>query len=193
MSMDLGGIDARKLWRLSRREYDRLVSAGAFEGQRLELLRGLLVRMSPQEPLHADTVFRLHRVLQTALGRRAIVRAQLPLVAADDSEPEPDLAVVSLGDYSKEHPKAALLAVEIADSSLRLDRTIKAALYAAMGVPEYWIVDLRHRTIEVFTRPETGSYADRRIARTGGVIRLVSLPRVKLHVASAFRPRMRGR
>ena len=70
------------------------------------------------------------------------VRTHSPLAVSDDSEPEPDVAVVSAGDYSTRHPQTALLVIEVADSSLQKDRRVKAALYAAAGIPEFWLVDL---------------------------------------------------
>jgi Uma2 family endonuclease len=145
---------------LHRREYDRLVELGSFDDERLELLGGLLVAMSPQGTEHADVISRLATLLVKALADRALVRSHSPLVVADDSEPEPDVAVVEPGDYSCEHPSAALLVVEVSDSSLRTDREVKAPLYAAAGIQEYWIVNLVDRVIEVHRAPREGRYTD---------------------------------
>jgi Uma2 family endonuclease len=85
----------------------------------------------------------------------AHVQVQAPLALGTDSEPEPDVAVISGSrrDYA-EHPQAALLVIEVADSSLRFDRQVKGPLYARAGIPEYWIVNLVDRTLEVYRQPE---------------------------------------
>ncbi len=145
---------------LRRLEYDRLVDLGLFEGEKVELLRGVIVRMSPQGVAHASTIQSLTQLLVLALAatKRAAVRVQLPLALADDSEPEPDIAVVEPGDYREQHPSRALIVIEVADSSLTLDRGEKAELYARAGIPEYWIVDVGRRLLEVHTDAVAGVY-----------------------------------
>jgi len=96
----------------------------------------------------------------------------LVVAAGDDSEPQPDVAVVPKGDYRAAHPAHALLLIEVADSSLKKDRTVKARLYAERGVPEYWIVDLRGGVIEVHSDVVNGAYARITPYRTGDVIAL---------------------
>ena len=91
----------------------------------------------------------LTQILVPPLVGRAAVRVQLPIVAADESEPEPDVAVVPLGDYSREHPATAFLVIEVADSSIRKDRLVKAPLYAKSRFGEYWLFDVRTRSVEV--------------------------------------------
>jgi Uma2 family endonuclease len=144
---------------LRRQEYDRLVAAGCFEDEQIELLEGVLVAMSPQGTAHAYAVGQLNMLLAPALVGRAIIRPQCPFAASDDSEPEPDLAVVPKANYLHEHPAGALLLIEVAESSLRKDRLIKASIYARAGVPEYWIVDINAGCIEVYRAPRDGVYA----------------------------------
>jgi Uma2 family endonuclease len=141
-------------WR--RAEYDRLIELGMFVGERLELLDGLLVVREPQGSPHAAVVTHLGRVLSTAFGAGWHVRLQAPLALDDDSEPEPDVAIVAGAalDYVAGHPSTAALIVEVADSSLRLDRRVKAELYAQALQPEYWIVNLADRVLEVHREPE---------------------------------------
>jgi Uma2 family endonuclease len=158
------------LRRLTRAEYDRMIELGFFRGERLELIHGALLRMSPIGPPHAAAVTCLNRLLVTRLSDRAEVRIQQPIYAVDDSEPEPDVAVVPLGDYSRRHPEGAFLIIEVADSSLEHDRETKAPLYAASGVREYWIVDVAARAIEVFTDPEGGRYARVRRVASGAAV-----------------------
>jgi Uma2 family endonuclease len=109
-----------------------------FEHERVELIRGMVLTMSPIGPAHADPIDVLTRRLVLAMGDRAVVRVQQPFAASDDSEPEPDLALVPPGRYAADHPRQARLVIEVAQSSLTYDRETKAPLYAESGVPEYW-------------------------------------------------------
>ncbi len=153
---DLGPDHLR---RFTRAEYERMAELGFFlPEERVELLRGVVVRVSPQGPLHSDVVDRLNRILQRGLDEQARLRCQGPFAAGDDSEPEPDLAVYPEQDYSREHPTQALLLIEVSDSSLRKDRGIKREIYAEVGVPEYWVVDVQARTVEVYTQPGSAGY-----------------------------------
>jgi Uma2 family endonuclease len=168
---------------LARAEYDRLVAMGAFENERIELLSGVLVEMRPQNPAHAYPIQQLVEVLVRALKGRAKVRGQLPLALADDSEPEPDIAVVPLGDYSKQHPQTASLVVEVADSSLNKDRGVKRRLYASAGIPEYWLINLIEGVVERRTKPGNASYGqEERLERNARVV-LVSFPDIEIALA----------
>src|SRR5712664_3324390 len=136
-------------WR--RVEYDRLVELGMFAGERLELLNGLLVVSEPQGSPHTSIVSHVARVLERAFGPGWYARQHAPLALDDDSEPEPDVAIVP-GEplaYYAAHPRTAALVVEVADSSLRLDRRLKAELYARNRLPEYWTVNLTDAVLEV--------------------------------------------
>ena len=167
---------------LQRVEYERIVEVGLFEGERVELLRGALVSMGPQGAGHAEVVTRLTEALVVALRGRARVRTQCPFAASDDSEPEPDVAVVPVADHSRAHPAAAHLVVEVAQTSLRKDRLIKAGIYAANGVPEYWVVDLEGRRIEVHTEPADGRYREVVAQACGCAIALTAFPDVRVTV-----------
>jgi len=168
-------IAARQIWPdrirpLRRVEYDRLVESGLLQDSRTELLLGALIDRTPQGPLHADVIRRLAERLIRELPPQVQTRVQSPLAVSDDSEPEPDLAVVPAGDYRSIHPATALLVVEVADTSVLKDRGIKTAIYAAAGIPEYWLVNLAEGIIEIHRRPESGRYADvDRLDRTGTV------------------------
>jgi Uma2 family endonuclease len=145
---------------LQRVEYDRMVDLGLLEGEKVELLKGFIVRMSPTGVPHASVVQWLNRRLVLALSAsgRAEIRVQAPLAASHDSEPEPDVAVVAPRSYRDAHPTTAFLIIEVSESSLRFDRNEKAEIYAAAGVEEYWIVDTRHELIEVRTDILDGHY-----------------------------------
>ena len=143
---------------LRREEYDRLVDAGVFDGERLELLWGLIVTMSPQGAPHAWVIQVLTQPFVERLGSQANLRVQLPLAVSEYSEPEPDLALVVRSDeWRKRHPETALLVVEVSGSSLRVDRK-KTRLYAAAGCPETWVVDVEAGHVEVYTDPAGGQY-----------------------------------
>ena len=166
-------IAAREIWPdrirpLKRVEYDRLVESGLLQDSRTELLLGALIDMTPQGPLHAEVISRLADRLIRELPPQVRTRVQSPLALSDDSEPEPDLAVVPAGDYRSTHPTTALLVIEVAETSVLKDRGIKTALYATAGIPEYWLVNLAEGVIEVHRRPAMGRYAEvQRLDRTG--------------------------
>lgn len=171
---------------ITRAEYDRLVALGFFDAdEQVELLYGVLVRMTPQDPPHSSVVQKLTRALAPLLPR-AEMRIQLPFAASDDSEPEPDVAMVPLGSYADQHPREALLIVEVADSSLRKDRDVKSRLYAECGVPEYWVVDVPARTVEVYRAPTEGAYAQRETRGLGERIALLRFADVAVSVSDLF-------
>jgi Uma2 family endonuclease len=143
---------------LRRVEYEQLVEAGVFTDERIELLQGVLVQMSPQGTEHADVVSRLAMLFIRTLGDEVVARSHSPFAASDDSEPEPDLALVPPGDYRRGHPAHAFLIVEVADSSLSKDSRIKADLYARSRVDEYWIVDLNARSVLVHAASDGMAY-----------------------------------
>jgi Uma2 family endonuclease len=175
-------LDPAMVRPLKRAEYDQLVAAGAFENERVELLEGMVVKMNPKGPPHEDAIQELNRLLVLAVVGRATVRIQSSFAASDRSEPEPDLAVVPLGRYKMEHPKVAYLVIEVADSSLAHDRNVKAPVYAAAGVPEYWIVNLIDGVIEVSTHPKAGAYTKTQLYRRGTSITPSELPYVTIAV-----------
>lgn len=183
---NLPDVDSSKVRRLKREEYDRLVDLGVFERERVELIRGVIVRMSPQGAPHAGPIEILNELLVPALLGRARVRIQLPLVAPYESEPEPDIAVVAKADHTKQHPAAAHLVIEVARTSVEYDRATKGPLYAAMDVPEYWVVDVTARAIEVYRRPREGRYEESTVFRTGASITLVAFPDVCIEVAAVL-------
>jgi Uma2 family endonuclease len=164
-ALEASGPPERRLF--TRAEYQRLGDLGLFDGERLELIGGEIVRkVTPQHSRHAAAIRHVEEALRAAFGQGVDVRVQLPLALAEHSEPEPDVSVVpgSFRDYVDDHPKSALLIVEVADSSLRFDRGAKASLYAAAGVPEYWIVNIRERTVEVRSQPASDERAPFRAA-----------------------------
>jgi Uma2 family endonuclease len=155
---------------LRRVEYDQLVELGAFQGEHIELLEGVLVPMSPIGPPHGSSIQKLNALLVPVLAGRAAVRIQSPFAALELSEPEPDVTVVPLGEYADAHPDRAHLIIEVAESSLSVDRGIKQRLYAACGVPEYWIVNLVERRLEVHRQPTGSRYGSRAVLEAGATV-----------------------
>jgi Uma2 family endonuclease len=146
----------------TRLEYERLVDLGAFRpGEHLELVAGALLVREPEGGPHATAVGLVEDALREAFGRGFIVRAQNPIALDDDSEPEPDVAVVpgQRRDYTRAHPAHPLLVVEVADTSLPLDRAQKASLYARAGIADYWIVNLVDGVLEVHRDPVAAAEA----------------------------------
>jgi Uma2 family endonuclease len=173
---------------LRRVEYDRLVELGFFADERLELLEGILVTMSPQGSRHATAIQRLNMTLAPALVGRADVRVQSPFAATDNSEPEPDVAVVPSADYLNAHPSRAFLIIEVAESSVARDRA-KAPLYAVAGVSECWIVNLDDDIVEVHREPRNGVFATVRKHGLGEELRLVAFPEIAVRTDTAIPPR----
>lgn len=176
-------VSPDRIRRLTRVEYDTLVESGLLQDCRVELLLGAMIDMSPQGPLHAETVRRLAERFIRALPTDVHTRVQSPLALTADSEPEPDLAVVAAGDYRTGHPTQALLVVEVAETSLRKDRGIKTGLYATAGVPEFWLVNLPEQIVEVHRLPDTGRYSE--IVRIGmsGVVESDQFPTLRIAAA----------
>ncbi len=151
--------------RWTRLEYEQLVEKGFLgSGDQVELLEGRLVVREPQHSPHATATRLAQEALRFAFGSGWDVRAGLPLALGRLSEPEPDVSVVrgSPRDYRDAHPTQAVVVVEVADTSLRLDRTRKARIYARAGIPDYWIVNLTTRILEVYRDPIAVDPARRR-------------------------------
>jgi Uma2 family endonuclease len=172
---------------LKRAEYERLVAEGAFDDERVELLGGVIVEMSPQDPRHAFAIERLTALLVPLARGKASLRPQLSFVASDDSVPEPDLTLVPLADYGAAHPTSAFLVIEVSNASLRKDRSIKAEVYARAGVPEYWVVDLAGRSVEVRTMPEDGVYTKLEVARPGEKLPVPGLAGAEIAISDFLR------
>ena len=139
-------------------EFSRMGEAGIFQpGDRLELIEGEIIDMSPIGRRHAACVRRLNNLLTSSLGAQAVIDAQNPVVLGDLSQPQPDLAVFKYRDdfYAASHPRSqdVVFLVEVADSSILYDRDTKIPLYARHGIPEVWLVDLNGAAVEVFRDP----------------------------------------
>jgi Uma2 family endonuclease len=181
--------------RWTRIEYDRLVELGVFRGESIELLGGQLFVAEPQSSDHATAVGLVDDALRAALPAGWIVRSQMPVALDEESEPEPDLAVVpgTRAAYRRTHPARPVLAIEVAKSSLEFDRLHKGSLYARAGVRDYWIVNLIDRVVEVHrdpgpdpSAPHGWRYLTRETVAAPGFVVPLALPAVRIAVAALF-------
>ncbi|MDZ8054469.1 MAG: Uma2 family endonuclease [Aulosira sp. ZfuVER01] len=144
-------------------DYHRMIEAGILRGRHVELLAGEIVEMSPETPIHYTTAKRGAKYLEELLSGKADVRFDGPITLSN-SEPEPDIAIVRLPEltYSDRHPAPADIfwIVEVANTSLKKDLDLKAAIYATAGIPEYWVLDLSTKQMIVFRNPQPGKYTE---------------------------------
>ncbi len=153
-------LSAPRPFRYTLDRYHEAIEAGVLtENDRIELIHGELIeKMSIGKP-HRDCVDRLNTYFTTRYIQTHICAVQNPVTLAPDSEPEPDYALVIRESYSQRsgnpEPPDIPLVIEVADSSLPFDREVKAPLYAAAGILEYWIINLKHDQVEVYTQPNT--------------------------------------
>ncbi len=180
---------ARRLF--TREEYHRMAEVGILKPtDRVELIRGEIVEMSPPGRRHVAFVNNLNQLLVTRLAGRAIVSVQNPVALADDSEPQPDLAVVRRRAVPYKEAEIAsddvLLLIEVAESSLAYDRSTKLRLYAEAGVAEYWVVNGAAEGIEVHRAPEPGGYRDVSRLTGSATVSLGAFPDVVLTLAEIF-------
>ncbi len=175
-------VDVEQIRRFTRKEYDLMVERGIIEeDEKVELLRGQIVPMSPIGSRHTKLMIWLTQRLIRGLDESYEVRPACPFAADDYSEPEPDLAVRKQDDR-RDHPDELLLVIEISDSSLRKDRGLKQAIYAASAVPEYWIFDVQHDLVEVYTRPRGEAYEQLQTLRAGDVLRPTQIPELAIAI-----------
>lgn len=180
--------------RWSRAAYDRLIEIGIFRpGDPVELLGGELVVAEPQSSPHYTAICLAEEALRGAFGAGWQIRTQGPIALDDESEPEPDVAVAHGGvrDYSREHPARPALVVEVAVSSLPLDRNHKGSLYARARLDDYWIVNIVDRVLEVYRQPAVDasapfgwSYASRQTLGADSFIAPLAAPQASVAVAA---------
>lgn len=163
-------------------DLDRMLAAGILdEDDKVELLEGEFIVMSAMGDPHIWAVRRLTRALVPAIGERAWVNVALAVRSSRYSEPEPDLSIQP-APASGKSPKLPTphLVVEVSDSSLHKDRTLKQRIYSQAGVPEYWIVNLVEYQIEVYTEPRGARYAKCVLHPRDAVLRVEAFPDVEV-------------
>jgi Uma2 family endonuclease len=175
-------------------EWDRLGELGFFgEDDRVELVEGEIVDMSPIGDWHASCVNRLNRIFGRAVGDAAIVQVQGPVRLSRHSEPLPDIALLKYRpDFyasAKPGPEDLLLLIEVSDTTASYDLGSKAQLYSRHGVPEYWVVDQASRCVHVCLGPGPEGFSEARAAGVGAVLTPQLLPAMSVEVALLFAER----
>ncbi|MCP2731957.1 Uma2 family endonuclease [Limnofasciculus baicalensis] len=167
-------------------EYHQMIAAGILSNRKIELLHGEIVEMPPEGEPHAYGSHEASYYLTQLLGNRATIRQAKPITLPNNSEPEPDVAIVQrLGrDYRQHHPypENIFWLIEYANSSLEKDLEIKSKIYAEVGIPEYWVVNLKKSHLVVFRDPLDGEYATKTTLSTGE-IKSLAFPDISISVA----------
>jgi Uma2 family endonuclease len=172
-------------------EYHRMAEAGILrEKERVELIEGEIVQMAPIGPRHSGCVINLTRLFVTRLGDRAVVSPQNPIAIRPRSEPQPDVVLLRprAVSYSWELPAAedVLLVVEVADTTVRFDRLVKARLYARAGIPEFWLCLAMDGAVEVYRGPGADGYASTTLHGPGEIVSPLPFPDVSFLVTDFF-------
>lgn len=174
-------------WRFTAADYHRVGKAGIFQpDDRVELIDGEIIRMSPIGDPHAGRVIVLNRIFSLKLGERAYVSVQNAVRLSEHSEPEPDLVIMRLPNAGESvrapHPQDILLLIEVSDSTLSFDRDTKVPLYAQAGIPEVWLLDLPGDRLRVYREPSDGEYRSITVLARGESITLTAFPDITLTV-----------
>lgn len=177
------------LWTVD--DYYRMIESGILTDEnKVELLEGQILEMSPQYLPHAATTQRTWKYLSQQLAGKADIRIQLPITLRPKSEPEPDIAVVRFDsrEYIENHPTAKdiYLLVEVADRTLSRDRTQKSHIYGKANIPEYWVVDVNKRQVYMFREPTNNGYALQTVLDENATTFLVSFPEVEVEIKQLF-------
>jgi Uma2 family endonuclease len=172
-------------------EYHRMAEAGILDpDERVELIEGEVLQMAPIGPRHAGCVINATRMFITGLGDRVVVSPQNPLVIRPRSEPQPDLLLLRPRTVSYSHALPAahdvLLAVEVADTTVRFDRLVKARLYARAGIAEFWLLLAAEGAIEVHREPGPDGYASMTRYASGQTVSSLAFPDVGFGVTDFF-------
>ena len=173
---------------LKRVEYERLAAEGFFENEKVELLFGMVVPMTPIDPAHSMSSYRIRRALEHLVGTRAMVFEARPFAASEISEPEPDVLVAPSDTGWHAHPMRAFLVVEVARSSLHKDQGPKAVLYGLAEVDEYWIVNQADALFEVHRDRHQGEWRSKQVYRRGETTAMSAFPDVVVAVAEILPP-----
>ena len=168
-------------------DFLRLAEIGFLaDDERVELIRGEIIEMSPISEGHASTVMRLVSLLSRMFGQRALLNVQNPVQLDDATLPQPDVVLLRPRDdfYGQRHPgpEDTLLLIEVSDTTLTYDRRVKTALYSAAGVMEYWIINLQKRQIEVYREPQSEGYRTMTRYAPGETLSPLAFPEVQLDI-----------
>ena len=171
-------------------DYYKMVEVGILDtSDKVELIYGEIIRMSLIKSSHASIVDRLNLELILSLQRTVVVRIQNPIRISNHSEPEPDLVIAKIkeGNYRNEHPKPEdiLLLIEVADTTLQMDRKLKGNLYADAKIEEYWIVNIEDKQIEIYSQPLNKKYQSKQVVKLNEVASSTTID-FRIEVKSLF-------
>jgi Uma2 family endonuclease len=162
-----------------------MIATGILDKRPVELLRGEIIEMSPEGEPHAYFSSEAGEYLIKLLGDKATIRLDKPITLPNNSEPQPDIAIVQrLGrEYLQHHPypENIFWLIEYADSSLEKDLEIKSKIYAEVNIAEYWVVNLKRRTLIIFREPQDGEYASKSTL-TSGTVHPLAFPDITISV-----------
>ena len=175
------------------KEYHKLGEIGIFNPEeRLELIEGNIIKISAKGTVHASATRRTATLLHNLVGNQAAVYNKSPIALDDDSEPEPDIAVVRIDpfDYATHHPTPSevYLIIEVADSSLTFDREIKAKIYARSGIADYWVLNVGSRQLHVFREPAVDGYQSEVILGETASISPIEFPAFNIAIQAMLPP-----
>ena len=172
----------KTLYQWSVAEYHHMIETGLLEGKAVELLEGEIIEVSPEGPLHTSTNHSVAEYLRELLRGKAVIREAHP-ITLDNSEPEPDIAIV-VSPYTTyltyhPYPQDIYWLIEVSERTLTKDLEEKSVTYARNGIPEYWVIDLPHKKLWVFRQPQNNQYQSR-FELTTGTINPVAFPKISL-------------
>lgn len=175
----------KTLYKWSIADYHQIIESGVLDGKSVELLEGEIVTVSPESPLHTTINYSVVNYLRTLIGNLAVIRESHP-ITLDNSEPEPDIAVVSIPytKYVSRHPYSEDIywLIEISNRTLTKDSKEKSVTYARNNIAEYWVIDLINNKLWLFTNPQKDGYLDRQEI-TKGIVNPIAFPQVNIEVA----------
>ena len=194
VTLSISAQSPQQIRPITVKEYYRMVEVGILQAdEKLELINGQIIRkMAPQGSFHAAAISRTNRILFGRFFSDALVRLQLPISLNESSEPEPDIALVKFEptDYENSHPTAddVLLIIEVADSTLSGDLSIKNTLYAQAGISDYWVLDVKNQHLHVLREPIEAGYQSIEVLDKSQAIAPLAFPESIVNVAEMFAP-----
>lgn len=166
-------------------DYHKMIEGGILNNRKVELIKGEIVKMSPEGELHHYVNFNVGDYLRTLLLNKALISEAHPITLHDNSEPEPDIAIISFPreKYKNHHPypEDIYWVIEIADTTIKKDSSIKKNLYAEAKIPEYWLIDLQAKILKVFRYPQQKDYQEVNIYNNGFISPL-AFPDMKIAI-----------
>lgn len=189
----INNSESTKVRQWTVNDYHRMLDAGILaESDRVELLNGEIIEMSPQRPPHTTATKRAYDYFKPLLSGKADVRSQSPIILSSLSEPEPDIAVVAIDEleYSLSHPKPndIFLLIEVADSTLARDLGEKAKAYSKANIQEYWLVDIKERQVHIFLHPDGDTYQQKRLKSEDNSCSILAFPDIEVSISQLLPP-----